>query len=121
MARIAKSTKSAAVATDAKPAKVGKVAKGNAPAAKGTKPATEKAERAPRGQFAGATVRVTDEGKAANPRGNAGELFAAIVAHKNPADAIGATYKRTAGKHAGEATITSADLAYFVRRGLLAV
>lgn len=120
MARIAK-TKSA---TDTKATKkVGKLDKAAKPA-KPAKPAKENAEpteRKPRGQFAGATVKVTEAGKAATPRGNAGALFDAIVAHKNPADAIGTSYKRVSGKHEGEATITSADLAYFVNRGLLEI
>lgn len=119
MARITKSaTKSQPAAA---PAKVGKVDK-TAKVAKSTTKAAkadvdpDKAP-APRGQYAGRKYTITDEGKAANPRGNRGARWAIVKAARNTADVLGQPYTRADG---AEGTITSSGIRNFVNRGFIA-
>lgn len=104
--------------------KVAKLDKGaKAAPAKPAKTAPVSGQQAKaRSQFSGKKIALTAEGKAATPRGNAGLLWDAIVAHKNVDDAIGTEYARTGGKYDGETfTVQASDLAYFVRRGLIEI
>jgi hypothetical protein len=119
-----KSTKSAQgqSTTGAKVAKAAKrtTASAQAPAkpAKATK-SGQQGQSAPRGQFAGKRIRSL-VGKGETPcRGGAATRFDAIVRHKNVNDAIGSTYRIEGEKE--DRTITSADIAYLVKRELIAV
>jgi len=127
---MAKSTKSAQKSTSTKSAqqattgaKVAKAAKRTTASAQQA-PAKPKATKsgqqaAPRGQFAGKKIRSL-VGKGETPcRGGAATRFDAIVRHKNVNDAIGSTYRIDGEKE--DRTITSADIAYLVKRELIAV
>lgn len=120
----AKSTKSAQQATTG--AKVAKAAKRTtasaqqAPAKAPAKAATKSGQQAaPRGQFAGKKIRSLVAKGETPCRGGAATRFDAIVRHKNVNDAIGSTYRIDGEKE--DRTITSADVAYLVKRELIAV
>ncbi len=129
---MAKSTKSAQKSTKSAQgqsttgAKVAKAAKRTTASAQQAAPAKPKAAKsgqqgqsAPRGQFAGKKIRSL-VGKGETPcRGGAATRFDAIVRHKNVNDAIGSTYRIEGEKE--DRTITSADIAYLVKRELIAV
>lgn len=117
MARIAKNTKPAADATKPAAKKVGKLDKSAAkPAAKPAKEKADKAPAAPRGEYANRTYRVTEAGKAANPRGLRGARWAIVKAAKNTADFLGKPYT---GPDGSEHAFSSAKLANFVERGFI--
>ncbi len=103
-------------------AKVGKVAGRTAQAApaKPAKASGQGQAAKPRGQFAGKGIKVlTPKGENVPIRGGALVRYEAITRHKRADDAIGSAY-RIEGEDA-DRTITSADLAYLVGRGLIAV
>lgn len=123
MARSNKTVSEAAVkgskaVAPAAPAKVGKLDK----AAKAAPAKAEKAEKAekgpaaPRGQYAGKKITVTDAGKKAALRGNRAIRFELIAAAKNINDVLGQKFQRTDGE---EGTITSSGIRNFVDRGLI--
>lgn len=100
-------------AANGKPAKVAKVAKRTTKAAEAEAPAKP---AAPRGEYANRPYRVTEAGKAANPRGHRGERWAIVKAGKNTADFLGKPYT---GADGAERSFTSAKLANFVERGFI--
>lgn len=128
MARISKRSTKTAQQAPAKAPKVARVTKGKGKAASGQQ-APAKAPKSASGQqarrrnqYAGKAIKITPEGKAATPRGNAGMLWDVVSVAKKVDDVIGAEYARTGGKYDGETwTVKAVDLAYFERRGLIEI
>lgn len=126
MARISKSAAATeATTTAAKGTKVGRVSKAaksaqQAPAPKAKAKATESGQQARTGrrsQYTGMKIKNVS-GSDAPCRGGAAIRFDTIVAHKLVDNAIGTEYTDTDGS---TKAITSADIAYLIKRGLIEV
>jgi hypothetical protein len=111
----------AAKAAPAKPAKVGAIDKAAkaAPAksAKASGQGQGQGQAAPRGQYAGKKITVTELGKSATVRGNRAVRWELVKAAKNTNDVLGKSFDRATD---GESqTVTAAGIRNFVKRGFI--
>jgi len=114
-ARAAKgAAKAAPAATPAKVGKLDKAAK-SAPV-KGQQGQQGQQASAPRGQYAGKKITVTEAGRKASIRGNRAARWEIVSKAKNTNDVLGLAYTRADGE---EGTITSSGLRNFVDRGFI--